>query len=55
MGNLHPVSDLRKLPLSVKDTHVVMLTFEDDSLSPHLKTQPLTAYNGIGEGCEIDF
>ncbi|MEA5505953.1 hypothetical protein VB735_23110 [Halotia wernerae UHCC 0503] len=54
-GQSAKVSDITKSFLSVKDTHVVTLTFDDDLLPPHLKTQPLTAYNGIVEGCEIDF
>lgn len=32
------VTDIRKSSLSRKDTHVVTLTFDDDSLPPHLKT-----------------
>ncbi|MEA5508080.1 hypothetical protein VB735_34365 [Halotia wernerae UHCC 0503] len=54
-GQAAKVTDIQKSLLTVKDTHVVTLTFDDDSLPPHLKTQPLTAYNGIVEGCEIDF
>lgn len=46
-GKSAKVSDMTKSHLSVKDTHVVVLTFDDNSLPPHLKTQPLTAYNGI--------
>ncbi|MBH8573539.1 hypothetical protein I8752_11020 [Nostocaceae cyanobacterium CENA369] len=49
------VTDIRKCSMSIKDTHVVTLTFDDDSLPPHLKTQEITAYNGIVEGCEIEF
>ncbi|MCC5603949.1 hypothetical protein [Nostoc favosum] len=53
-GKTAKISNIRKSPLSIKDTHVVMLTFDDDSLTPHLKTQSLTAYNGIIAECEID-
>ncbi len=49
------VTDISKTSFSTKNTHVVTLTFDDDSLSPHLKTQPLTVYDGVLEGCEIEF
>ncbi|WP_193199758.1 hypothetical protein [Nostoc sp. MG11] len=49
------VTDISKSSLSIKNTYIVTLTFDDDSLSPHLKTQPLTAYDGKLEGCEIEF
>ncbi|MCC5640410.1 hypothetical protein LC593_32180 [Nostoc sp. CHAB 5844] len=49
------VTDIRKCPLSVKDTHVITLAFDDESLPPHLKTQEVTAYNGVVEWCEVEF
>lgn len=49
------IADIQKSTLSVKNTYIVTLTFDDDSLPPHLKTQPLTVYNGILDECEIDF
>jgi hypothetical protein len=49
------VSDIRKCPLSIKNTYVITLTFDDDSLPPHLKTQEITVYNGIVEWCDVEF
>ncbi|MBE9210864.1 hypothetical protein IQ244_31065 [Nostoc sp. LEGE 06077] len=49
------VTSMRKSPLSLKNTHIITLTFDDDSLPPHLKTQELISYNSLVEGCEIEF
>ncbi|MBD2472602.1 hypothetical protein H6G90_34175 [Nostoc sp. FACHB-145] len=49
------VTSMRKSPLSVKDTHIITLTFDDESLPSHLKTQELISYNSLVEGCEIEF
>ncbi|WP_242054657.1 hypothetical protein [Nostoc sp. FACHB-190] len=49
------VSEIRKCSLSIKDTHVITLTFDDESLPPHLRTQDVTAYNGVVEWCEVEF
>jgi hypothetical protein len=47
------ITDISKSSLSLKNTHIVTLTFDDDSLPNHLKTQQLTVYDELLEGCEI--
>ncbi|MHC0069018.1 hypothetical protein ACWATR_40175 [Nostoc sp. UIC 10890] len=47
------ITDISKSSLSIKNTHIVTLTFDDDSLPNHLKTQQLTVYDELLEGCEI--
>ncbi|MCC5639782.1 hypothetical protein LC593_28950 [Nostoc sp. CHAB 5844] len=49
------VTEIRKCSLSIKDTYVITLAFDDDSLPDHLKTQEVTAYGGIVEWCEVEF
>lgn len=49
------VTSMRKSPLSLKNTHIITLTFDDESLPPHLKTQELISDNSLVEGCEIEF
>ncbi|MBW4426920.1 MAG: hypothetical protein KME50_21355 [Nostoc desertorum CM1-VF14] len=46
------ITDISKSSLSLKNTHIVTLTF-DDSLPNHLKTQQITVYDELLEGCEI--
>ncbi|WP_292808289.1 MULTISPECIES: hypothetical protein [unclassified Nostoc] len=47
------ITDISKSSLSIKNTHIVTLTFDDDSLPNHLKTQQLTVYDELLSGCEI--
>lgn len=47
------ITDISKSSLSLKNTYIVTLTFDDDSLPNHLKTQQLTVYDELLEGCEI--
>ncbi|MCC5632698.1 hypothetical protein [Nostoc sphaeroides] len=46
------ITDITKSSLSIKNTLIVTLTFDDDSLPNHLKTQQLTVYNELLVGCE---
>lgn len=47
------ITDITKSSLNIKNTYIVTLTFDDNSLPNHLKTQQLTVYDELLEGCEM--
>lgn len=53
LSNLDARQLISKSSLSLKNTYIVTLTFDDDSLPNHLKTQQLTVYDELLEGCEL--